>query len=109
MNALKLVYTDPKVTAELPSAGRVTLLQQPEQHRYVAHLLSAPPLQRGRTLVIEDLPPLERVSVEVRLPERVRRAYLIPGGKPLKMQSQADALRIVGPRFQCHCAVVFEY
>jgi hypothetical protein len=109
VNALDLVYRHPMLEAKLPSAGRATLLHQPEHHRYVAHLLYAPPLQRGRCLVIEDMPTLRDVPLTVRLPEKVRRAYLIPGGTPLRLKKDGDTCKAVVPEFQCHTAVVFEY
>ena len=46
--ALNRVYTKPVLECAMPSAGRVSLLYQPEQKRYVAHLLYGPPLQRGQ-------------------------------------------------------------
>ncbi|TFH03855.1 MAG: hypothetical protein E4H09_04530, partial [Spirochaetales bacterium] len=36
---LRMVHTDPLVEADLPSAGRVSLLHQPQHNRYVVHLL----------------------------------------------------------------------
>jgi hypothetical protein len=108
-NALNLIYTKPMVTAPLPSAGRITLLSQPDQKRYVAHLLYAPPLQRGRCLVIEDLPPLRDVPVELRVPDKIKEARLIPDNQTLPLKRTSDGVRVVVPSFTAHCAVVFSY
>jgi hypothetical protein len=108
-NALRLIYDAPTVATELPSAGRISLLHQPAQNRYVAHLLYGPPLQRGRCLVIEDLVPLYDVPVELAVPQQIERAYLAPGGEALAMEHTGDRVRIVVPRLQCHQAVVFAY
>ena len=75
-NALALAYPTPTVWTAMPSAGRLSLLHQPQQRRYVAHLLYAAPMQRGRCRVIEDLVPLYNVplyNVPLRLtvPEQV--------------------------------------
>lgn len=107
-NALRLIYSRPMVQTRLPSAGRVSLMQQPQHRRYIAHLLYAPPLQRGRCLVIEDLPPLFDVPLTVRVPEAISAAYLIPGRIPLTW-TQEDGIRVTVPRVQGHQAVVFEY
>jgi hypothetical protein len=109
MNALKRVHTRPMVETDLPSAGRISLLHQPEQNRYVAHLLYGPPIQRGRCEVIEDLPVLHEVPVTVDLPDPVKRALLVPDLQELPLSKKDGKLSVIVPRFQCHCAVVFEY
>jgi hypothetical protein len=109
-NALRLVYEEPMLEVDLPSAGRVNLLHQPKQRRYVVHLLYASPITRGRVSVIEDLPTLRDVPVAVRLPEKVRRARLVPGNEKLALKQRGDgALRVVVPELTMHRAVVFEY
>jgi hypothetical protein len=108
-NALHRIYRHPLLRTELPSAGRVTLLKQSEQHRYVAHLLYAPPLQRGRCQVIEDLPELRNVPVAVRVEENIKKAYLIPGHKRLSLRRSEGGVRVVVPAFRSHVAVVLEY
>ncbi len=107
-NALRLIYDRPLVQTQLPSAGRVSLMCQPDHHRYIAHLLYGPPLQRGRCLVIEDLPTLYDVPLTVRLPQPVRAAYLIPGQHPLSLTHTGDAVSVTVPQVQGHQAVVFE-
>ena len=73
VNVLKLLHTRPMVETELPSAGRISLLHQPQRNRYVAHLLYGPPSQRGRCEVIEDLPTLTDVSLSFDLPTSIKR------------------------------------
>ena len=126
--ALRTVHTAPMVEAGLPSAGRVSLLHQPGHNRYVAHLLYGPPIERGRCLVIEDLPELRDVTVRLRLPETVRTLRLVPADVELpRRELGAEATRDGGPapngpaprryrtvettvpRFAAHCAVVAEY
>jgi len=107
-NALALIYSRPMVETSLPSAGRVSLMWQPEQGRYIAHLLYGAPLQRGRCLVIEDLPPLFDVPLTVRVPEAITAAYLVPGRVALPLAREDGAVRVTVPRVQGHQAVVFE-
>ena len=108
-NALRRIYDRPMVRTKLPSAGRITLLHQPEQQRYVAHLLYAPPLQRGRCQIIEDLPELRHVPVTLQVQEKIERAYMIPGKKRLSYSRSGASVRVVVPAFTSHCAVEFEY
>jgi hypothetical protein len=109
MAALRLVYADPVQETRLPSAGRANLLHQADRRRYVTHLLYAPPLKRGKCLVIEDMPPILDVPVTLRVPERIRSARLEPQGKSLRMRRAGGAVSVVVPRVQCHQAVAWEY
>jgi hypothetical protein len=109
MNALRLVYTQPTVTTDMPSCGRLSFLHQPQHHRYVAHLLYAPPLQRGRCLVIDDIVPLYQIPLEIRVPQSIKKVSLIPDTQNLSFEQSGDVVKVVIPEFQCHCAVVLEY
>ena len=109
INALRLIYKKPLLAAKLPSAGRATLIRQPDQRRYVLHLMYAPPLQRGRCLVIEDLVPLYGVPVQLRLPEKVRKVYLAPERKPVRFQQARGIVKLAAPTVQCHQAIVLEW
>jgi len=84
-------------------------MHQPQHRRYVAHLLYGAPLQRGRCLVIEDLPPLYDVPLTVRVPQPIRAAYLVPGRAALPMTHKDGAASVTVSRMQGHQAVVFEY
>ena len=109
IRALRMVHTAPMVEAGLPSAGRVSLLHQPEENRYVAHLLYGPPLKRGRCEVIEDLPELFDVKVRLRLPKPVKSLRLIPDNTELPLTRTAELVETIIPGFSAHCAVVAEY
>jgi hypothetical protein len=108
-SALRLIHTRPVIATEMPSAGRVSLLHQPGERRYVAHLLYGPALQRGDCQVIEDLVPLYDVPVELRVPQSVTQARLVPGESTLSLERSSGSVRVVVPVVQCHQAVVFEY
>lgn len=110
VNALRQLHTRPLAEAVLPSAGRISLLHQAAQRRYVLHLLYAPPLQRGRCLVIEDIVPLRDVVVTLRLPQTPTGVRLVPGGQALTPRDAGGgALTVIVPRLACHAAVVIEY
>ena len=108
-NALQLLRTRPLVSADMPSAGRMNLLHQPERERYVVHLLYASPIQRGAVSVIEDLVPLHNTRVEVDFEEEIQRAYLIPSGENIPMERKGDKVVLIIPEFTCHTALVLEY
>ena len=108
-NALRLVYKNPVLKTDMPSAGRINMLHQPDRNRYVVHLLYAPPLQRGRCLVIEDMVPLHDIPVELRVPEKVKKAYTVPNENRLIPELSGDKTKVTIPTLQCHCTVVLEY
>ena len=110
-NILKMVYERPMVRVELPSAGRLSLLHQPENKRYIAHLLYAPPIQRGECEVIEDLPPLHDVALNFDLPEPIQEALLIPDNEilPIIGGDSSNEKSVHIPKFSCHCAIVLNY
>lgn len=107
--ALGLLHTTPTLKALMPSAGRVSLLHQPEKFRYVAHLLYAPPLQRGACAVIEDLVPLYDVPLSIDVPQDLVSAYLVPGGGALPLSPMGSVTSVTVPVVHGHQAVVFEY
>jgi len=108
IRALKLIYT-PKYAIQLMSAGRTRLTQQPEKNRYVFHAAYGSPIQRGRTSVIEDLPPVYQVPVTVRIAEEVKRVTLVPEGKEIPFEMKDDEISFTIPCICCHQAVEIQY
>ena len=108
-NTLHALLTAPMVRANLPSSGRVNLLHFPEKNRYVAHLLYAVPVQRGVAQVIDDLVPIYDTTVEIKLKENIKKAYLMPGNIELNTTKSNDKMSVIIPKFTCHTALVLEY
>ena len=108
-NTLDALLTTPMVRANLPSSGRVNLLHFPEKNRYVAHLLYAVPVQRGVAQVIDDLVPIYDTTVEIKLKENIKKAYLMPGNIELNTTKSNDKMSVIIPKFTCHTALVLEY
>ncbi len=108
-NGLALLRTDPLVEVELPSMGRINLLHQPDDRRYVLHLLYATPIQRGEVQVIEDLIPLHNIPVSLNLPLDIKRAYLVPSGIPLDLKADSGKVSMVIPEMTGHTAIAIEY
>jgi hypothetical protein len=108
-NALSQLLTKPYVKADMPSCGRINLLHQPQENRYVVHVTYGTPHQRGRAQVIEDLVPLHHVPVTVHFEEKINTAYSIPDQRELEMINTQDGIRVIIPEFRCHTGIVFEY
>ena len=109
INALKLLYPDPVLQVDMPSSGRIRFVRQPKENRYVLHLLYATPIQRGRTQVIEDLPPVYEVKVKLQISDPIRKVYLAPSGESVNFTQSGGRVELVVPRVECHQIVVFDY
>jgi hypothetical protein len=113
-DALRRLLPEPTVAvAGLPTAGRVSLMRQDREARFVLHLLYATPVKRGADSsiyasgqqaveVIEDLVPLHDVRCAVKLPGRARRVTLEPQGEELPFTEEEGAVRFVVPQLLCH-------
>ena len=94
----------------LPAQGVTTIQQQTAQSRCVHHLLYATPVKRGEDIcVIEDIVPLYDVAVKVRLPQKIKKAYLAPQMDPLPITQQDGYVCYTVPKLDCHQMVVLEY
>ncbi|WP_179215906.1 alpha-amylase family protein [Paenibacillus sp. MY03] len=109
LQALQLIYKNNVMEADMPSSGRARFVKQAEKDRYVLHLLYATPIQRGRTLVIDDLPPLYDVNVKVHVKEPIQRIYLAPEMKEIPFVQVDTQIEMKVPKVECHQIVVLDY
>ena len=109
LKAVQMLHKKPMVETELPSAGRISLLHQPQHRRYVVHLMYGPNTRRGCCDVVEDLPLLYEVPLRVSLPKKVKRCYQIPEQNDLPFRTEKNIISLVVPSFSCHTGIVLEY
>ncbi|MEC8649554.1 MAG: alpha-amylase family protein [Verrucomicrobiota bacterium] len=109
VNILLELPINPMVTTTMPSAGRMAFMHQAHKHRYIAHFLYAPPMQRGKCEIIEDMPPLYDVPLQFDLPQSVTSAKLVPDDISLPITWAGRKGNVTVPKFSCHCAVVLQY
>ncbi|HSI07824.1 MAG TPA: alpha-amylase family protein [Rariglobus sp.] len=107
----------PAVTT-LPSDGRLNLLEQSKEKRFIAHLLYAPKSLRGSSQpnainksmeVIEDLIPLQDIHVVVQVPRKIRSARLVPDNVDLPFSQKADMVAFIVPEFTAHAMIELSY
>ena len=117
-DAIHYLLGDLSVTTNLPTAARVSLMRQPEEGRYVLHLLYATTSLRGGSNgeaahaveVIEDLAPLHHVECALRLPETAQTVTLVPSGEPLNhTRDEQGVTRFTVPTLLCHQMVEIKY
>ncbi len=93
----------------LGSAGRATLIDQPERKRYCFNMVYAIPTKHGKAEVIEDIFPVFNVRIILRVPKQIKRAYLPLSGEELEIVKNGDEQSVLVPKVLCHETVVFEY
>ncbi len=109
-NALELLYKDPILRIDLPSAGRISFLKQAEFSRYVLHVLYGPPMMRGRCEIVEDFPALRDIAVEIRVPETIAKAQLVPQNIEIDFrQTDSGSIEFFIPEMAAHQAIAFAY
>ena len=108
-NCLKLLFQNPFVSVNLPSAARINLLHQEKHKRYCMHLLFSTPIKRGIATVIEDLISLNEIVVEFKFPKVIESVSLIPENENLKIETRGLQNFVTIPEFNTHCILVFHY
>jgi hypothetical protein len=93
----------------LPTTAEVGLVRQPAAgNRTVVHLIHAVPQRRGEGVdVVEDVLPLEDISIGVRASENVRQVQLVPGEEALHHETKDGVTWVTVPKISGHQVVVF--
>ncbi|MEO6876265.1 MAG: alpha-amylase family protein [Opitutaceae bacterium] len=102
------------VETNLPTTGRIGLMEQKREKRYVAHLLYSPTSVRGKFRdlnieLIEDVIPLRDTRVALRLPKKVKTARLVPDGEALGFNQEDGVVSFTVPEFASHQMVELAY
>lgn len=111
LHALSRLLPLPSLRTTLPARGITTLQYQQAEQRYVHHLLYAAPALKGRIEVIEDIVPLQDISVSLRLPssDPVHRVYLAPSMTELQFTvSSGGGITYTIPYLKNHQMAVIE-
>ena len=126
LNAIKRFLGEGiQLRTNLPSQGRITLMEQPEQRRYVLHLLYANTIIRGGGMenysspyirpskaveVVEDLNPVYGVNVDLKTAKTIRLVTLEPQGCELPFETlPSGRIAINAGSFICHQMVALHY
>lgn len=119
VHALEQFLGSLPTTSSLPSAGRLSLMKQEEQERYVFHALYAQPVKRGNAVlprwgihsieVIEDILPIRDVACSVKLKENIQEAKLVPSGAVIPFEQDGEQVRFKIPQLECHQMVELSY
>jgi len=101
-------YRD-QVKTNLPVTGRVRLVEQSKENRYILHLLYAPTIKRGNVEMIEDLPVLAGITATVEVEKKIKSVCLEPQGKEIPFTQENGEIHFTLDVFSCHQIVVMNY
>ena len=106
----RLLGESKSLETTLPSAGVVTLNDQPKEKRLVLHTLYAIPIQRGTGIqVIEDLTPVYNTEFKIRTDKPIKRAVLVPEGVEIPLDKNCGVYSFTIPEFTSSQLVALEY
>lgn len=108
LHGLRALLDTPTLTTSLPAQGIQTAMRQQPEGRTIVHLLYAAPVKRGSVEVIEDLLPLNDITVALRVEKAPTRVYLAPQNTDLAFTVQDGVLHTTVPQLVCHQMVVVE-
>jgi hypothetical protein len=107
--AVDLLLGDQKtLKTNLPDRAVVTLTEQKQENRLVAHLLFAHTTVRGDTEVIQDIVPLSNVSVEINSEKTPTKVYLAPSMEEIGFKYNNNKISFVVPSVLCHQMIVVD-
>lgn len=120
----QLLDSDRSFNSNLPSSARISIREQKQHSRYVLHLLYAPVIKRGSPVnlhggnlagegmsveMIEDLPPLVDIELNLTLPQSIKSITQEPEGSELPFAVNDSTLTIKIDRFSCHKMLALHY
>ncbi|MDB6127505.1 MAG: alpha-amylase [Verrucomicrobia bacterium] len=102
------------VETNLPTGGRIGVLEQKKERRYVTHVLYSPTSVRGKfrdlnVELIEDVIPLRDTHVALRLPKKIKSACLVPDGEAIPINQDDGVVSFTVPEFASHQMIELKY
>ncbi len=104
-NALRMLYNEKMIEAELPSFSRSTLTKK--DSTYLLHILSYSPERRGNAAKLEDKITLTDVPFTLRVAD-VKAVYSIPDKTPLTFTTTDNTVSFTVPKVNGHAMVAVE-
>jgi hypothetical protein len=109
-NAVRQLIPMPLVVLNAPSSTLAALNAQPEQSRWVLHLLHFIPERRGAAFdVIEDMIPLADVGVKVHAARPVKEVIAVPQNQRLPFRQEGHYTAFVLPKLTGHQMIAIEF
>ncbi len=106
----RLLDGEKTLNTSLPAQGIITLTEQKESNRYVAHFLYAAPVRRGEKIeIIEDINPIYGIEASLKTEKKIKHVYLVPENESIEFTPTLKGISFTIPKMWCHAIVVAEY
>ena len=108
LNALDLLLPDPLVRHDGPTTLQVTVNEQPDENRWIVHLLHYIPERRSQEIdIIEDVIPLYNVKISIKSP-KIKAVMCVPEQEPLPYEQKDGRVEFVLPQLVGHQMIALE-
>ena len=108
LNALDLLLPDPLVRHDGPTTLQVTVNEQPDENRWIVHLLHYIPERRSQEIeTIEDVIPLYNVKISIKLP-KVKDVMSVPEQESLPYEQKNGRVEFMVPQLVGHQMIALE-
>jgi hypothetical protein len=109
LNALDLLLPDPLVRHDGPTTLQVTVNEQPDENRWIVHLLHYIPERRSQEIdIIEDVIPLYHVKISIKLPA-IKVVLCVPEEELLPYEQKDGRVEFVLPQLVGHQMIALEW
>lgn len=110
LNALEMLLPNALVKHDGPSTLLVSINEQPQQRRYVLHLLHYIPERRSQSIdTIEDIIPLYNVPMSVHIENPIKSVACVPQSKDLEFVLHCGRVEFTVPEMSGHQMVEICY
>jgi hypothetical protein len=110
LNALDLLLPHPIVIHQGPSTLLVSVNEQPNENRWIVHLLHYIPERRGEDFdIIEDVIPLHDLTLSLATPQPVTGIRLVPDNVALDFAEVNGRVSFTLPRLEGHQMVELQF
>jgi hypothetical protein len=110
LNAVEMLLGAPLVRHNGPSTVQMMINEQPDQQRWVLHILHYIPEHRSTTVdVLEDVIPLHELEVSVRLPQPAKQVLAVPQKQAVTFRQEQDRVVFTLPKVAGHQMVELSY
>lgn len=106
--ALRKIYEPDLKISGLMSSGRVRIYDQTQKGRLVLHLTYASPVARGQVLMIEDIPLIDNVKVELKTNRQIKAVFSAVDGRNVPFAQRNGVVQLM-THVKCHQLLVLEY
>ncbi|NMB46859.1 MAG: beta-galactosidase [Firmicutes bacterium] len=103
LNTLELLLGEPLLCHSGPSTTLATINEQPNENRWIVHLLHYVPERRSQEIdIIEDVIPLYNLEVSLKIDEPVKAVTSVPDMQALPFERKDGRLNLILPRLDGH-------